>query len=436
MLSARQCELQLPLQPLSDVQAQVLDLESTLGELPLYDFQIDISQPGRVAANAFDDRPLLPGILLVEGETLVGFVSRRRFLECMSRPYGYELFYRRPLRCLYDFSRSETLICRRDTPIVTAARWSLQRPVESRYEPLVVEISSHVYRLLDVHQLLVAQSHIHELATQMLHEQTKTQMMQTEKMASLGQMVAGVAHEIRNPVNCVNGNISFLDNYFQDLMDLVAVYEGEWPQKPPQVVEMEADIEFDFIKDDLPNIIASMKVGADRLTKIVSSLHSFSHVGQGRKQPCDLHECIESTLLILKNRIKKVNFVKNYGQLPLVSCYSGQIGQVLVNLIGNALDALEEHQVPDPTVCIATETIASGEVAIRIGDNGPGIPTEIQNRIFETFFTTKPPGKGTGLGLAISHQIITENHEGQLNLRSRPGEGTEFEILLPYQDEA
>ena len=434
MLSTRKTELQLPLQPLFDVQAQVLDLESTLGELALYDFQVDPSQPGRVAVKAFNDRPLLPGVLLVEGNNWVGVISRRQFLECMSRPYGYELFYHRPLHYLYEFARSDMLVCPRDTPIVTAARWSLQRPPKSLYEPIVVEVSPQVYRLLDVHQLLVAQSHIHELATQMLHEQTKTQMMQTEKMASLGQMVAGVAHEIRNPVNCVNGNINFLENYFQDLMELVWAYDREWQEKPPEIAELEEDMEFDFLKDDLPKIIESMKVGADRLTKIVSSLHSFSHIGQGRKQPSDLHECIDSTLLILKNRVKKINLIKTYGDLPLVSCYSGQIGQVLVNLISNALDALEEYRIPQPTIAIETEAIASEEVSIRIRDNGPGIPIEIQNRIFETFFTTKPPGKGTGLGLAISHQIITENHEGQLNLISRPGEGTEFEIVLPSDD--
>ncbi|HEY9848390.1 MAG TPA: ATP-binding protein [Leptolyngbyaceae cyanobacterium] len=413
-----------------------LNLESSLEELPLYDFSVENGSLGKEVAQGLRDNPLLPGVILTEDGQFAGMISRRRFLEYMSRPYGLELFLKRPIKTLYLLANTETLIFPSNTLIVMAARRSLQRPAELLYEPIVVEMEPKVYKLLDVHQLLVAQSHIHELTTKLLNQQTQAQMIQTEKMASLGRMVAGVAHEILNPVNFISANLEYLTNYSQDLMELLSAYETEVVDDPNRVKEIKSAIEFEFLREDLFQIINSMKVGSERLVKIVGGLRNFSHMDEGSKKEIDLHECIDSTLLILHNRIKySIELEKNYGELPLVACYSGQLSQVFMNIISNAIDALMEQVEtiknanhtsegdstwkPKIEISTAVEEIDNVRwAAVRIVDNGPGIPPEIQGRIFDSFFTTKPVGKGTGLGLAISHQIIREKHHGKLNLRS------------------
>ncbi|HEY9297461.1 MAG TPA: ATP-binding protein, partial [Phormidium sp.] len=393
-----------------------LSLDSTLKELSLYDFSIESNQPGKEVARNLEANPLLPGIILTEKGQFFGMISRRRFLEFMSRPYGLELFLKRPIKSLYSLSPTESLVFSCDTLIVEAAKCCLQRSPELIQEPIVVEIEPKIYRLLDIHQLLVAQSQIHELATRLINQQNKSQMLQTEKMASLGQMVAGVAHEILNPVNFIAGNLEYIANYSQDLINLIATYETEINHVPESITALREEIEIDFLKDDIKQIVNSMRLGTERLVKIVNSLRNFSHIGDGEQKPIDIHECLESTLLILQNRIKyNIELVKNYGKLPPVSCYSGQLSQVFVNIISNAADALMEKVSIAPKtwqaqITISTEIVEVDSVlwaAVRIADNGSGIPLEIQGRIFETFFTTKPVGKGTGLGLAISHQIIT-----------------------------
>lgn len=441
----------------SEVSVPSLSLESTLEDLSLYDFQVEVDHSGLELAKIFQQAPLLPGVLLQDQGQFFGMLSRRRFLECMSRPFGLELFSRRAIKCLYEFARTEFLMLPGQTSIVAAAQRSLMRSPELLYEPIVVQLQPNVYRLVDVHQLLVAQAKIHELTIELLNQQTQAKLIQTEKMASLGQMVAGVAHEILNPVNFIWGNVDYLASYGHDLMELIAAYEQELPQASERIDQLKADIEFNFVLQDFPQVVSSIKMGTERLRKIIGSLRNFSHTDEANPRPTDLHECIDNTLLILNNRLKhSVEVIKTYGNLPPVNCYAGQLNQVLMNLLSNAADALlDEAQAQSsqvtPTIEITTEIRSSIHpnghgcdrptrwVAIRIADNGPGIPSEIQQRVFETFFTTKPVGKGTGLGLAISHQIVTEKHRGHLFLRSprpcsnaagtRPG--TEFEILLP-----
>ncbi len=425
-------------------QTPNLHLESTLQDLSLYEFQVECSHPGKEVAHLFQVNPLLPGVILTEQGQFVGMISRRRFLEQMSRPYGLELFLKRPLYSLYRFANAEVLKLKGDMPIVEAARRSLERSAQMLYEPIVVELEVGAYRLLDVHQLLIAQSKIHELTTQLLNEQTQAQLIQTEKMASLGQMVASVAHEIKNPVGCITCNFEFLSSYCQKLIEILSIYEREMTEIPDCIAQVKQECDLDFILEDLPKILKSMAAGSDRLTKIVGGLQYFSHLDETKSQPADLHECIESTLIILNNRLNKsgIQVIKNYGYLPPVNCYSGQLSQVFMNLISNAIDALVEKQskpVPvvqtwRPHIEISTELIAEPEAAwisIQIADNGAGIPSELQARIFEMFFTTKPVGKGTGLGLTISHQIITQKHGGELRMHSQPNIGTEFYILLP-----
>jgi len=414
-----------------------LGLDSTLQALSLYDVQIDSANLGLEVAQRLKDDPLLPGVILLTGMELAGMISRRRFLEFMSLPSGLDMFNKRALKTLQNFIPNDVLILSGDTLIVTAAKKSLQRNAESCYEPIVVEISPQTYRLLDVHQLLVAQSQIQELTIQLLQEQTQSQLLQTEKLASLGRMVAGVAHEIRNPVNCIVGNLPFLLNYFRDLSRLMLTYEADLPDVL-EVKEIKEKIDFDFLWEDLPLILASIQVSSSRLTEIVSSLNSFSHLDESKRLPANLHECIDSTLLILNNGIKQgIEVIRNYSELPLVNCYSGQLSQVFMNIISNAIDALLETNKAEnwrPRIEITTEILPlenPENVVITIADNGIGMSPSVEKRIFETFFTTKPVGKGTGLGLAISHQIVTQKHGGELRVSSLLNMGTQFQIILP-----
>ncbi len=442
MIQVEEQKLNLPV--FSNSGRPVLELNSTLIELSLYDFQVEISHISKEVTKKFESSPLIPGVILTEDGKLVGMISRRRFLERMSRPYGLELFLKRPLKSLYDFINTEMIILSADTLIVEAAEKSLQRPGKLLSEPIIVELESKVYRLLDIHQLLVAQSKIHKLTTQLLEEKTQAHLVQTEKMASLGRMVAGVAHEIKNPVNSVNGNLEYLSTYCQDILNLLGEYQQTFPEKTTDIKELEEDIELDFILEDLPKMLMSMQVGAKKLTEIVTSLRNFSRLEDKKKQLVDIHECLESTLLILNHSLKyDITVTKNYGELPQIVGYSAKLGQVFMNIIANGIDTLlevkENRNSKDedwqPQITIITTNLeldkASRWIAVTITDNGAGIPLEIQESIFETFFTTKPVGKGTGLGLAISNQIVTETHGGKLNMRSQLNVGTEFEILLP-----
>lgn len=267
--------------------------------------------------------------------------------------------------------------------------------------------------------------------------QTHTQLIQQEKMSSLGQLVAGVAHEINNPVNFIHGNLSHLELYFQDLLSLVKLYQECYPEPLPELETKAEEIELNFLQEDLPKILSSMRVGTKRIREIVLSLRSFSRMDEAELKPVDIHEGIESTLLILQHRFKataerpEITIVRNYGNLPEIECYSGQLNQVLMNILANAIDALEEKKDSCSQIKISTSVVDSHWVKIAIADNGPGIPAQIKSKIFNPFFTTKPVGKGTGLGMSISYQIITEKHGGNLECFSTPGIGTEFVIQIP-----
>lgn len=420
-----------------------LRLESTIKELSLYNFQVEASCLGKEVTNRFELNPLLPGVIITEHGKFAGMISRRRFLEQMSRPYGLELFFKRPLYSLYHFVSADILKLRGDMQIVDAANRSLERSAKLLYEPIVIEIEPEVYRLLDVHQLLLAQSQIHKLTYQLLNQQIQVQMMQTEKMASLGKMVASVAHEIKNPVTSITCNLDFLSSYYQQMIQILSVYELGDNHQSVFIPQLKQQSELDFIREDLPKILKSMKLGSERLTNIVSGLHNFYHMGEANRKAADIHECIENILLILNNRIKySIKVKKNYGKLPLVNCYLGQLSQVFMNIISNGIDALidkAERQVAQAIkwqaqIEISTEVVQQSDsewVCIRIADNGPGIPPAIREHIFEPFFTTKSIGKGSGLGLAISHQIVTDKHGGKLLVHSEESHGTEFQILLP-----
>jgi len=277
-------------------------------------------------------------------------------------------------------------------------------------------------------------------------QQTQAQLIHSDKMSNLGQMVAGVAHEINNPVNFVCGNLIHASQYAEDLINFLQVYQQHHPNVSPEV-EAEAEaIELDFLVEDFPKTLYSMRVGAERIREIVQSLRNFSRIDEAQMKAIDLHEGLDSTLLILNNRIKAsgenqgILVLKKYGDLPLVECYSGLINQVFMNILSNAIDALEERKEQDisqlkikPCIQISTQVVNANRVAIHIADNAKGMPETVSSQIFAPFFTTKPTGKGTGLGLSISHQIIVEKHGGTLTCVSEIGKGTEFIIEIPIQ---
>jgi PAS domain S-box-containing protein len=285
-------------------------------------------------------------------------------------------------------------------------------------------------------------------------KQTQSQLVQTEKMSSLGQLVAGVAHEINNPVNFIYGNLIHIDEYVQDLTTVVTTYQEHYPNPAPDLADLIEEKEVDFLLEDLPSLIDSMKVGSQRIREIVNSLRSFSRLDEADYKDVNLHEGIDSTLMILQNRLKatpkhpEIIINKHYGDLPLIECYSGQLNQVFMNILVNALDALEERNQArsyqdikaDPSqITIATKLVQQGDeqqVEITFQDNVLGIPKEIQSKIFDPFFTTKAIGQGTGLGMSISYQIITEKHHGSIRCQSKPGEGTTFIITIPVQQHA
>ncbi|MBD2344782.1 trifunctional serine/threonine-protein kinase/ATP-binding protein/sensor histidine kinase [Anabaena subtropica] len=274
-------------------------------------------------------------------------------------------------------------------------------------------------------------------------QRTQTQLIQSEKMSSLGQMIAGIAHEINNPINFIHGNITHTTEYVKDLLDLIAIYQQEFPQPSSLIAEKAKQIDIDFLAEDLPKILDSMKIGSSRIRNIVLGLRNFSRLDESEMKPVDIHEGIDNTLMILQHRLKAksdfpaITVIKEYAKLPPVNCYAGQLNQVFMNILSNAIDALEESIIKDSElfnrrqIRILTELIDANTLGIRIADNGFGMTEQVQQKIFDPFFTTKPIGSGTGLGLSISYQVVVEKHKGRLTCNSTPKQGTEFVIEIP-----
>ena len=277
---------------------------------------------------------------------------------------------------------------------------------------------------------------------------TQSQLVQNEKMVSLGQLVAGVAHEINNPISFIHGNLAPARSYTLDLLDLIKIYQYHYPSPVAGVLHKIQEIDLDYMAEDLPKLFSSMRVGTERIVEIVKSLRNFSRLDESAGKSVNIHEGIDSTLMILQNRLKShssrpgIQVVKDYHQLPNVECFPGQLNQVFMNILINAIDALEERDKQreieecdrhPSTITIRTYLAAGAFVAVSIADNGWGIPESVKSRLFDPFFTTKPVGKGTGLGLSISHSIIVDRHGGKLSCISTVGEGSEFLVEIPVQ---
>lgn len=320
------------------------------------------------------------------------------------------------------------------------------------FNDLMGQIAQHTQQLELARQQLEQRviERTQALETNMKQLQTaQAQLVQAEKLSSLGQLVAGVAHEINNPVNFIHGNLSHIRNYSQGLLDLLDLYQEELATPSDRLLDRQDELDLEFLVEDLPKILKSMEVGTQRIREIVLSLRTFSRLDEAEYKAVDLHEGIDSTLLILQHRLKAksdyagIKIVKDYGALPPVECYPGQLNQVFMNILANAIDALESHdrhrtpaeiKANPSTITITTRKVETEEaVEIAFADNGAGINPEAQPHIFEPFFTTKEIGKGTGLGLSISYQVITDKHQGSFRCESSPGQGATFRIRLPLR---
>ncbi len=279
-------------------------------------------------------------------------------------------------------------------------------------------------------------------------QQTQVQLVQTEKMSSLGQLVAGVAHEINNPVNFIYGNLLHVREYSQQLLALINLYQQQYSIYNSEITILIDEIDLEFIIDDMPKILSSMAIGAERIREIVLTLRNFSRLDEAEMKPVDIHEGINSTLLILQHRLKEnhkqqeIAIIKNYSNLPLVECHAGGLNQVFMNILSNAIDALHQREIDClkgeiekqlSSIIIHTQVKNEEWIIISIKDNGSGMSEEVQARLFDPFFTTKAVGRGTGLGLSISYQIIVDKHKGKINCISSPGKGTEFLIEIPIK---
>jgi signal transduction histidine kinase len=449
---------------LHDGSLKPLQPESILLDLPLYEFQWSIDQAASELADVFDRMPTLPGILLHDDGELVGMISRSRFADYLLRPHGANLFLAQPIRVIHSYARTQNLILTADTPILAAAQQALRRSPELIGEPVIVKLPGDTYRLLDFHELNIAAWQLRGIETQVWYEKTHLEMLRHNRMASLGRLVDGVSHEILDPVSFIWGNLSHLTNYVRDLLGLIALYEAEVPEVPLALAEYRAEIEVEYLREDIPRTLDSLRTGSNRLSKLATSLQNFCHIDEVYPKAANVHECLDGVLLLLKSRLNnEIAIVKDYGHLPPIPCFIGQISQVFMNILTQAMNSLlyyvansecaAEFAIPgqrkqnpafQPRIRIQTEACSidgSGNrwIAVRISHNAPSMPVELRRQIESGFADVKPLTQETEL--TNSYRIITDRHRGRFRVICAPsldqplaaGLTTEFEILLPLK---
>ena len=470
----------LPISPSQSPHSPLaITADSKLQDLPLHHFELDAQTLGQTLAHWFQDYPTVPGVVLVETQPktqlgtqrldrprLSGMISRSHFLESLLHPHSDDLFLKQPIKTLKTYLRSTVLKLSGNTPILIAAQQALRRSPETINDPVLVELEEEpgekTYRLLDFHTLNIAYWQIRGIETQIWYERTQIQMIRSDKMASLGRLVDGVAHEILDPVSFIWGNLSHLLKYEQDIMGLLTQYEVELPNPSESLLNLRDDIEINYLREDIPKTLGSIKSGADRLTKLATALQNFCHIDEVYPRSTDIHDCLDGVILLLKSRLKSdIAVHKRYGHLPAIPCFVGKLTQVFLNLISALIDYLltqavtnriiQELPLPShelnntptkPTLTLATEIISiegSGTrwVSIRIGRNGEPLAVAQQKKILESFLQDSLLTPETSL--LTTHRIITLRHKGFLRLRTaanladhlEPGISTEFEILIP-----
>jgi signal transduction histidine kinase len=473
-----------------ELSSHILNLNSQLGELLLYRFEVETSSPAHAIAQMFERYPRLPGVVLMEDRQFLGMISRLRFLEYLIRPRGLDLFLSASMGALHSYSHYPYLSLPITTPIVQAAQLALKRSPELHGEPVVVQRDTQTYYLLDAHELNIAYWQIRGIETQARFERTQMKMIQNEKMASLGRLVDGIAHEILDPVGFIWGNLSYVAQYSEQLVELLSAYQAAYPDPPSDITALEKDYELDYLQQDLPRAIASIQSGANRLKKLVTSLQNFCHIDDVYPKPANLHDCLDSIILLMQNSLSgDIKITRNYGHLPPVMCYVGQVTQVFMNILTNGVNVLIDQairlrvtenisglgtatrhmsQARQPEIVITTQIVpkpddapnqpkglSSRWVSISICNNGLSLSEEQRQKIREAFSVEHRMMKETSW--SMSYQIITSKHGGKLTMRSPcffsdpafpgliyseppasplaylEGEawGTEFEILLP-----
>jgi signal transduction histidine kinase len=442
---------------------QPLGLMTTLASLPTYQLEIDAGCSVNSLVNCFEQFPGLPGVVLRDQGQVVGLISRQQFLEHLLRPEDRELFWTEPLRLLHRYVKSQPLWLSGQTTILTAAQQVLKRPMEFQSEPIGVEMEGG-YRLLSAAELNVAYWQIRGIEIQVGYERLQMQMLQSDKMADLGRLVDGVAHEILDPVSFIWGNLSHISNYAHQLLELVRQYETELPEGSVHLQALRTDMEVEYIQDDLPMAIKSVRGGANRLRQLAISLQNFCHIDEVYPKPADLHGLLDSILLLLQSRLdSQIQITREYEKLPPVPCFAGQMGQVFMNILVSLIDALLEQIAQQdtmsvtvtpssaafiPKITISTQVRSFNRqdpivmdtprwVSVVIQDNGPGLPPEAEMDLMQTFSAHTRIIKETSL--SMSYHIITAKHGGQFQVRSQrfthsqhhTPQGTQFEILLP-----
>lgn len=449
-----------------NLKTLTLGTDSTLEALPLHNAQVSMNVLGSEVAERFNRFPELPGILLTDSKGLVGMLSRQRFLEFLLRPKGCELFLTEPLSVIYSYARLQPLTFAGETLVLDAARAALRRPSDLQGEPVLV-VTPEGDRLLNVHDLNQAHWQIRGIEMQIRYERAQAAMLQSHKLAALGQLVDGIAHEIMDPLGFIWGNLSHVDHYCQQLLQLIEAYEttADTAEEPERLTDLKEDIELEYLRNDLPNALTSIKGGAARLKQLADSLQNFCHIDEVYPHPADLHGLIDSIVLLLKSRLTtQIQVVRQYDALPPVPCFAGQLSQVLMNVLTHCVDDLlsmaarqsvvadlattealstTENLSSNPQIVIKTQLqdadpqdpISERWIVLTIADNGPGLSPAALKAVREMFSIRQRLERETDL--ATSYRLITAKHGGKFEVRSpascfgETAAGTEYEIQLP-----